>query len=91
MDYQLDARSFAGSGLAPVITERVNLGAGLTCDDPAWRSHLAKAIWPKKAETFEFGAGSIRTAFEGAVPFSVKSVRCPFNAQQLLPFNYGFV
>lgn len=88
-DYQLELHFLGQNDLALVITRWLNLGAGLTPEDPQWRVHGYS--WPPKCMTAEYYATvtSPRMLFEASLPkrSSVETL-CSYNLSLLKGRNY---
>jgi len=67
-----DLKVFEGQGTALVITKWALCGAGLTPDDPKWRSHLRFKYYDR-VTPYDFKLGSISTAFEQGQPYDFQS------------------
>ncbi|KAJ5463913.1 F-box domain-containing protein [Penicillium sp. IBT 31633x] len=88
-DYQVELHRLGQNGLALVITRWLNLGAGLTPEDPQWRVHTHS--WPPKCMNTKDVATltSPRMLFEASLPkkSSVEALRS-YNLSMLKDHNY---
>lgn len=85
-EFQIDVKDFGTQGTAIVITRWLDLGIGETPTDPKWLSHFRYCGRGKKPEEwrFEFGAGSIKSAFEQHQSFFFDSIITSGSIQKLL-------